>query len=150
VGCPGGTCFWAFAVLFVRAIAWADNIRPRDWLRFVAPVFIFSAVGVISIPFPQVLGNGKDIAQVLFSGQIAPFVLISLLLLRPAATVLCFASGAPGGLFTPSLAAGALLGSTLGQLWLLISPGAELGLFALIGAGATLAPTTQGPVSAVI
>jgi chloride channel protein, CIC family len=138
--------FALFSVLFVRAIAWADRNRPTDWLRFVAPIVVLTSVGLISIPFPQVLGNGKDITQILFSNQMPLFPLVLLLLvLRPAATVFCFASGAPGGLFTPTLAAGALLGSTLGFLWLSVWPGAQPGLFALIGAAATLAATTQGP-----
>ena len=60
------------------------------------------------------------------------------------------ASGAPGGLFTPSLAAGALAGAALGELWLQVHPGGEIGLFALLGAGAMLAASTQGPVSSLV
>ena len=71
-------------------------------------------------------------------------------MLRPLATVSSAAGGAPGGLFTPSLAAGALMGSALGALWLWVHPGAEIGLFALLGAGAMLAATTQGPVSSLV
>jgi len=73
-----------------------------------------------------------------------------LLVLKPAATVLCVRSGTPGGLFTPSLSAGALLGALLGYLWSFIWPGVPPGLFALIGAGAVLAATTQGPISSVM
>jgi chloride channel protein, CIC family len=53
-------------------------------------------------------------------------------------------------LFTPSLAAGALIGSALGGLWLQVHPGGEIGLFALLGAGAMLAATTQGPISSLV
>ena len=60
------------------------------------------------------------------------------------------ASGAPGGLFTPSLAAGALMGAALGGLWLCGSSGGEIGLYALLGAGAMLAATTQGPISSLV
>jgi chloride channel protein, CIC family len=73
-----------------------------------------------------------------------------LLVLKPAATVLCFGSGASGGLFTPSLSSGALLGGALGQAWLLIWPGSSPGLFAMLGAVAMLAATTQGPISAIV
>jgi chloride channel protein, CIC family len=59
-------------------------------------------------------------------------------------------SGALGGLFTPSLTAGALLGAVLGHAWSYLWPGVPPGLFALLGAGAVLAATTQGPISAVI
>jgi chloride channel protein, CIC family len=95
-------------------------------------------------------GNGQDVAQLLFLHPLAPLALAVLPLLRPIATVASVASGAPGGLFTPSLAAGALAGAALGQLWLWVHPGGEIGLFALLGAGATLAASTQGPVSSLV
>src|SRR5215467_10896576 len=69
---------------------------------------------------------------------------------RLAAPLLCLSSGTPGGLFTPSLAAGALLGGVLGHAWTLFWPGVPPGLFALIGAAAFVAATTQGPVSTVV
>jgi H+/Cl- antiporter ClcA len=81
---------------------------------------------------------------------VAPALLLILLLLKPAATVLCVSSGAPGGLFTPSLTVGALLGAVLGHAWSWFWPGVPPGLFALLGAAAVLAATTQGPISTVI
>ena len=104
----------------------------------------------MSIVFPELLGNGQALAQLLFLHPLAPLALALLLALRPLATVASAASGAPGGLFTPSLAAGALAGAALGELWLWIHPGGEIGLFALLGAGAMLAATTQGPLSSLV
>ena len=66
------------------------------------------------------------------------------------ATVLCVRSGAPGGLFTPSLTVGAMLGGVLGYAWSLVWPGVPPGLFAVLGAAAVLGATTQGPISAVV
>ena len=77
-----------------------------------------AARGSCLIWFPQVLGNGKDISQLAFTNQVAPMLLLTLLLLKPAATVLCMRSGAPGGLFTPSLTAGVLLGAVPGTFGL--------------------------------
>jgi len=85
-----------------------------------------------------------------FTNQVAPLLLLTLLVLKPAATVLCLGSGVPGGLFTPSLTLGALLGGLLGYAWAHFWPGVPPGLFALIGAGAVLAATTHGPISAVV
>lgn len=73
-----------------------------------------------------------------------------LLLLRPLCTVFCFATGAPGGLFTPSLAVGALMGAGLASMGSTVLPGVEVGGFAFLGAGAMLAATTQGPISALV
>jgi H+/Cl- antiporter ClcA len=138
------------SVLYVRSVAWADAHRPKAWHRWAVPVLAFAVLGVVSIPFPQILGNGRDVAELTFIGRLSPFLLLALALLRPAATILCLGSGAPGGLFTPSLAAGALLGGALGLPWAWLWPGVPPGLFALVGAAAMLAATTQGPVSAVV
>ena len=73
-----------------------------------------------------------------------------LLVLKPAATVLCLRSGAPGGLFTPSLTLGALFGGMLGHAASQLGSGVPPGLSAVLGAGAVLAATTQGPISAVV
>lgn len=138
------------SVGFVRAIAWADRGRPKGWLRLAAPLLAFGLLGLVSIPFPQLLGNGKELAQLTFNGALTPMLLLALLALKPLATLVCFGSGGPGGLFTPSLTFGALLGSVLGYAWTWLWPGAPLGLFAIVGAGAVVAATTQGPISAVV
>jgi CIC family chloride channel protein len=135
---------------YVHLVAAADRHKPRGWMRFVAPVIALGILGLVSIAFPQVLGNGKDITQLAFSHQVAPVLLLYLLVLRPLSTVLCLGSGVPGGLFTPSLALGALLGGVLGFAWNAVWPGVPLGLFAVLGAGAVLAATTHGPISAVV
>lgn len=99
---------------------------------------------------PQLLGNGKDVSELLFTDNVPFGVVLVLLLLKPLATLLCLGSGAPGGLFTPSLTMGALLGGVLGHAWSLMWPGVPSGEFALVGAAAVLAATTQGPISAVV
>ena len=147
---PAGAIAGVVAVGYVRLVGWADRSKPTGWGRLVAPVVTLGLLGVVSIRFPQLLGNGKDIAQLAFVGQATPVLLLVVLVLKPAATLACVGSGAPGGLFTPSLALGALLGGVLGHAWAWIWPGVPPGLFAVLGAAAILAATTQGPVSAVV
>jgi len=151
--------FWALlagpiagvvSVLYVRAVAWADLHRPKGQWRLFAPIFALTLLGFVSIAFPQLLGNGRDLAQLAFTGHLAPLLLLALLVLKPLATLLCLGSGAPGGLFTPSLALGALLGGVLGIPWSYIWPGDSSGVFAVLAAGALLGATTQGPISAVV
>ena len=120
------------SVGYVRMIALADRNRPKGWLRLIAPAIGFGALGLVSIAFPQLLGNGKETAQLAFAGALAPLPLLALLALKPLATFVCFGSGGPGGLFTPSLTFGALLGSILGCAWTWIWPGAPLGLYVVV------------------
>jgi chloride channel protein, CIC family len=138
------------SVGYVRAVTWADRNKPQGWRRLAAPFLGLGLLGVVSISFPQLLGNGKDVSQLAFTNQVAPVLLLMLFVLKPAATVLCVRSGAPGGLFTPSLTVGALLGGVLGHAWSWFWPGVPPGLFAVLGAAAVLAATTQGPISTVV
>lgn len=138
------------SVGYVRLITWADRHRPSGWHRFTTPLVVMGILGAVSNWFPQILGNGKDLSQLLFAGQVALPVMLALTLLKPAATAWSMRSGAPGGMFTPSLTAGALLGGVLGAGWSLLWPGTPPGLFALLGAGAMIGATTQGPISAVV
>jgi H+/Cl- antiporter ClcA len=138
------------SVGYIRLIAWADRHRPTGWRRIAIPIVALGLVGALSIPFPQVLGNGKDVAQLALDGAVLPWLLVVLLFLRPFATIVCLGSGVPGGLFTPSLALGALLGGVLGLGWTAVWPGVPSGLFAVLGAAAVLAATTHGPISAVV
>ncbi len=135
---------------YVRLVAWADRTKPQGWLRLVAPTIALGLLGALSVRFPQLLGNGKDVTQLAFTAQVAPLLMLVLVFLRPAMTILCIGSGVPGGLFTPSLALGALLGGVLGSAWSCLWPGVPEGLFAVLGAGAVLAATTHGPISAVV
>jgi len=145
-----GPIVGVFSVCFIRIIAWADRNKPKGAARLLAPVGALGVIGALSIPFPQILGNGKDVAALAFGGQVAVPLLLVLVVARPVATVLCLGSGVPGGLFTPSLATGALLGGALGSAWSLLWPGVPPGLFAIIGAGAFLAATTHGPLSSIV
>jgi chloride channel protein, CIC family len=139
------------AVGYVRAVAWADRNKPTGSYRLVAPVLALGLLGLISVKFPQILGNGSDLSQLLYVGAVTSLALLLLLLiLKPAATVMCLGSGTPGGLFTPSLTFGALLGGMLGYAGSQLGSGIPLGLSAVLGAGAVLAATTQGPISAVV
>jgi len=122
---------------YVRLILWAYRHKPRGSLRLIAPLFVLSLLGAASIPFAQLLGNGKDLAQLAISSELGPPLLVlGLLLLKPLATVLCLGSGVPGGLFTPSLAFVALLGLALGHLWSMLILGLPPGPFSLLGAAA--------------
>ncbi len=77
-------------------------------------------------------------------------LLAVLLVLKPLVTAACLGSGAPGGLFTPTLAYGVLLGGLLGKGWAQLWPGAPLGGYAIIGGAAVLAASMQGPLAAVV
>ncbi len=111
---------------------------------------MFAALGVLSIAYPQLLGNGKNVVQLALVAQLAAGLTAVLLVLKPLSTAGCLGSGAPGGLFTPTLAVGVLLGSLGGRAWALLWPGVPLGTYAVVGGAAVLAASMQAPLAAIV
>jgi H+/Cl- antiporter ClcA len=139
------------AVAWVRLIAAANHARPtRRVVRVLAPIVAFAVLGALAIQYPQLLGNGKDLAQAVFVGKLSVGLLAVLLVLKPLVTAGCLGSGASGGLFTPTLALGVIFGALLGHAWNELWPGAAIGSYAVVGGGAVLAAAMQGPLAATV
>ena len=138
------------AVGWTRVVHAANRFRPTARGRWVVPLVVFAALGALSIPYPLLLGNGRDIVQVTIAGRLSLGLMCVLLVLKPLVTAGCLSTGSPGGLFTPSLAAGALLAGVAGALWAHIWPGAAQGSYAVIGGGAFLAAAMQGPLAGAV
>ncbi len=139
------------AVPLVRAVDWAEAHKPRDVATsFVTPMVMFTVLAVVSMAFPQLLGNGKDAVQAAFTDGFSVSLLLVLPALKLLATCGCLGSGASGGLFTPTMTIGALVGGLLGHAWDRVWPGASMGSCSVIGSCAFLAAATQAPISALV
>jgi chloride channel protein, CIC family len=138
------------SVVYIRLITGAHALRPIGWLRVAAQIGVFTALGLVAIAYPEVLGNGKGVVQLALVGRLAVGVMAVLIVLKPLATAACLGSGAPGGLFTPTLCLGVVFGGVLGDAWIQIWPGAALGSYAVIGGAAILAASMQAPLAAVV
>jgi CIC family chloride channel protein len=114
------------------------------------PLLALGSLGVASVWLPQLLGNGYDVANAALHQQLGVSLLLILPLLRFVATATCRAAQVPGGLFTPILSIGALIGGLVGEGVSHLSPGTPPGAFALLGMGALLAGTSRGPISSVV
>jgi len=138
------------SALYVRFIGWAETGKPKAYMVILAPILVFIGLGALSMRFPEILGNGKNVVQEAFGSQLGIALLCWLLILRPLATAMCLKSGAPGGLFTPTMTFGALLGGLLGEGWGFLAPATSKDSYAIVGAGAMLASASQGPLSSVV
>lgn len=146
VGPLVGGCAYGFS----RLSSAAARRAPRDAAVLLTAPAAFLCVGLLAVPFPELLGNGKAPAEVAFTTQPALALAAVLLLLRMLIVPLCLRSGAYGGLLTPSFANGALLGIIAGRLWELLWPGTTLGAYAVVAAGAFLAAAQRMPVTAIV
>ncbi|WP_175694868.1 chloride channel protein [Burkholderia ambifaria] len=145
-----GPLFGFAAYGFVRLTTRARADAPKGRLLPVLALVNFAVIGVLAMRFPQLLGNGKGPASLGFDGSLTIGVAATLLVLKVLIEAGSLRAGAEGGLLTPGLANGALLGVVLGGLWGLVWPGASIGGCALIGATAFLAASMQMPITAVV
>ncbi len=145
-----GPLMGVIAAAYVRMIGWVSHHQLKGRWVLVGPAVAFTVLGVLAVWYPQLLGNGQDIAQQAFLAT-AGFAVVALAvgLLKPVVTALCLGGGATGGLFTPTLASGAALGAAMGAGWSLIMPGQPIGSYALIGATAMLGAAMQTPLAAL-
>jgi CIC family chloride channel protein len=124
---------------------------PKGLAVWLPPVAM-ALVGVAALRRPELLGNGYDTVKSALLGDTSFTLLVALPFLKLAASAVCAGAGVPGGLFTPSLFYGALLGGALGQVAHHLYPGlgAPASAFALVGMAGVLAGTTHAAVSAVL
>ena len=145
-----GVLIGLLAVFYVRIIGWVSHHRARGAAIFWTMPLAFLVVGVAGIWYPQLFGNGKDMAHEAFLGVGSIGLLLALFILKPFATALTIGSGASGGVFTPLLSTGAVLGAFLGAAWVHFWPGTPIGAFALIGASAMIGSSMQAPLTGLV
>jgi len=145
-----GGVIGVLAVFYVRLIGWASHFRAKGLsMLYVMPV-AFVVLGVIGIWYPQLFGNGKDMAHEAFLGIGGIGLLFALFALKPLVTAMMLGSGAAGGVFTPFLATGALFGAFFGTVWIHMWPGTAIGAFALVGAAAMIGASMQAPLAGLV
>ncbi|WP_298626895.1 chloride channel protein [uncultured Legionella sp.] len=145
-----GPVFGVAAFWFIYIATLARNHARRNWQMIFSCLLNFTLIGVLAIYYPVLLGNGKSPAQLEFDYSIGIGLSMTLLVLRCIIVWSSLRVGAQGGLLTPSLANGALLGAILGGLWTMFWPTSSFEAFALIGAAAFLGAAQKMPITAVI
>ena len=145
-----GLVIGMLAVFYVRLIGWASHHRASGATIFWAMPVTFTVVGVVGIWYPQLFGNGKDMAHEAFLGAGSAGLLFALFTLKPFVTAFTLGSGAGGGVFTPFLSTGAVLGGFLGLVWTHFWPGSPIGAFALVGAAAMIGASMQAPIVGLV
>ncbi|MGD1019461.1 MAG: chloride channel protein [Verrucomicrobiia bacterium] len=141
------------SILFVRALFGSqdafEKIPIPNWLK---PAVGMLMVGAIGIWYPHIFGNGFETVNLTLRQQVGIGLLLALIPIKIVASSLTFGAGGAGGLFTPSLMVGALLGGSFGYgvHWLFPHITAGSGAYALVGMGGVLAGTTHAPLTAIM
>jgi CIC family chloride channel protein len=141
------------AHLFKRALLASENLFERrlwgqPW-RAAAGGLI---VGSVALVMPMVAGNGFEPLNLLLDGRLMAVTLIALLGAKWLTTSASVASGVPGGVFTPVLLTGGIVGALIAHLvstaWpQLANPAGSL---ALVGMAAAIAASIRAPLTAAV
>ena len=127
----------------------SPRLRLPLWSR---PAVGGLLVGVLGIALPHVLGDGHWLANDAFASPGGVGLLLLLVFAKMVATGITLGSGGSGGVFSPALAVGALLGAALGGVaepWF----GARCGgvaAYALVGMGGLVAGSMLAPITAIV
>jgi len=106
-----------------------------------------AGVTAIALAAPQVVGNGQVIVNLVLAHPVAPASLVILLVGKILATTVALRSGAAGGLLTPSLSAGALVGALVAVVAGIDAP-SQIAMMVIVGAGCVLSMTQRAPLFA--
>jgi len=141
------------AIAFKRSLARAEQLfeqhAPGQPFRCALGGLV---VGAVAWFLPQVAGNGYEPLNQLLDGALDVRVLLILLVAKIAVTSGSVASGIPGGVFTPVLLVGGIVGAVWGEFTSLFwgVPAAHIGSYALVGMAATTAATIHAPLTAAV
>jgi len=138
---------------FLKSLRQAESFFVGLRLPLVARLALGGlAVGAMAVSVPEVAGNGYSVVVKILNGGLLWRVMLGIFACKWLATMASFGSGAPGGVFTPSLFMGASAGYLFGAAVHAVWPEAaqDPRAFALVGMGAFLSAATHAPVMAVI
>lgn len=108
--------------------------------------------GVLGVIEPEAAGGGFNLIPIAAAGNYTVGMLLFIFITRVVTTLLCFGSGAPGGIFAPMLALGTLLGTAYGMASASLFPAYHLqaGTFAIAGMGALFAASVRAPLTGIV
>ena len=131
--------------VFHAATTWSRTHAPTGKRTVVLIPLVFAALGAVGMVYPEMLGNGKSLAQVTFVAGVGTATATALAGLKLLATAACLRAGAIGGLLTPSFATGAAFGLAGAAL----TPAVPAPAVALLGAASVLAVAQRAPMTAI-
>ena len=149
------------SVAFIYGVRAGRGLFARlTWLPVpLRPLLGMGLLGALGLGAPHVLGGGSEIINLALAGELdlspqlgGAMLLLALPLAKLLATSLTVGGGGSGGLFTPSLLVGALVGGGYGYWVHTLWPAhtAAYGAYAAVGMAAVAAGTSHAPISAIL
>lgn len=120
--------------------------------RAFAGMAVGAVVGFVGFYSPTMIGSGHGIAEVALGAKLSLTALPLIFIGRFLLTLGSYGSGAPGGIFAPLLALGAILGLAVGDLSGMAFPHAGVlpGAFAVVGMAAYFTAIVRAPLTGIV
>jgi len=125
--------------------------RVRDMFHsipispYVKPAIGGLGVGLMALALPQIRGGGYGWIQEAIDGKLALSLMAILIFAKIISLALTISSGGSGGVFTPGLFVGAMLGGTLAKIF--HQPDAA---FVIVGMAAVFAGAARVPIATLL
>ncbi|CAN5258087.1 chloride channel protein [soil metagenome] len=137
---------------FIRVLYGMQDVADRlwRWPEWGRPIAGSVLLGLALAAVPEMYGSGYAVLDGVIDGRYVVTAVIGLLAAKIVFASLTLAIGGSGGIFTPSLFMGAMLGSAYGAGAHALLPGvaASPEVYALVGMGAVFAAAARAPFTA--
>jgi len=149
LGVLSGFCAILFCWGIFNTQKQTARIPGPQWYKPAIGGFL---VGLIALWYPEVLGVGYEATESALKGQYVLGLLFALFIFKFLATVISHGFGFSGGVFSPALVIGALLGGTYGMMVTMLIPELSSGTqsYALIGMASMAAAVLGAPISTTL
>ncbi|MEM7207363.1 MAG: chloride channel protein [Pseudomonadota bacterium] len=129
-------------------ILWARTSLPI-WMR---PMVAGLIIGLVAIQFPLVLGVGYEATDMALRGSLPVFLLFAMCAAKVFATGVCLGSGFAGGVFSPALFIGAMLGGSFwwGAVQFYPDLASAQGVYSVVGMAGVASALLGAPISTLL
>lgn len=138
---------------YKRFINQASAKRVKDQWIFLTLPLAAALTGIVAWFFPQIMGNGRGIAQMGMNVTAISHTTIWLLIFgffaKGIVTLATIRGGGYGGTLAPSMAMGSSLGALLGMIFSQMVSGIPLLQYAALGSAFFMGTTQQAPLMAM-
>ena len=145
------------AVLLMRAIFWADDLGSYlqgriGFHNILRPAIAGAMLGALAIFYPHIIGVGYETTSAALTGKLVWHEAVVFAVLKVVAVAITMAGRMGGGVFSPSMMVGALIGLAFGFIATAIFPdvSGSATLYALAGMGAVAAAVLGAPISTTL
>ncbi len=139
------------AIAFMKLVLFLGTIPARINLKsWQAPIIAGLACGVCGMTFSQVLGLGTEVLISIITSHQSLYYLFALLIGKLVLTSICIGFGFFGGMFSPALFLGGVLGAIVFQLPFTSFNTDLLSVLAVSGMAAVSSSVIGAPITAII